>query len=256
MNDSDSEPWWTGFYDENLAAVLLDPAEGDEAERTAGFIEQVLGLEGSGRIFDQCCGTGRLSHALAARGYEVLGIDQAESYITRARETPLINGTPPRFETADAFAFVASPACDAVINWWTSFGYAADDDDNLRMLSTAFESLRPGGSIALDFMNAVQVYRNFQEEVISQRATPDGELKLTRSSRIDLATNTLHKVWCYELPDGGRIERPSAVRLYDPAALGRLLELAGFRQLRFFGDIDARPLELDSPRCIITARKP
>jgi hypothetical protein len=179
-------------------------------------------------------------------------MDLIPGYIQRAQQREPASANVPRFEVADAFVFKADPQCDVVFNWWTSFGYAEDDATNTLMIRRAWESLRPGGRYALDFMNVPGLYRHFLPHVV----TRCGEVTLLRESTLDLSASVIRKQWTYFLPDGRRVVHHSAVRLYDPAALRRMFEAAGFVDVTFFGDVDASPLTLNSPRCIITAHRP
>jgi SAM-dependent methyltransferase len=251
MNTPSDTPWWEIFYDENLADMLLEQTSPAEIERAADFLIQALGLSGGARVLDQCCGSGRLTWEMARRGFKMLGMDLIPGYIDRAQQRGSAASNAPQFEVADAFGFRADPPCDAVFNWWTSFGYADGDETNTLMLRRAWESLRPGGRYALDFMNVPGLYRHFLPHVV----TRNGEVTLVRESALDLAANVIRKQWTYFLPDGRRVVHHSNVRLYDPAALRRLFEAAGFSEIAFFGDLDASPLTLNSPRCIVTAKK-
>lgn len=244
-------PWWQTFYDENLADMLLEQTSAAEIARAAEFLIQTLKLQGGDSVLDQCCGSGRLTWEMSRRGHKMRGMDLIPAYIERAQQREARSDNAPRFEVADAFVFKAEPSCDAAFNWWTSFGYAEDDATNTLMLRRAWESLRPGGRYALDFMNVPGLYRNFLPHVI----TRCGEVTLIRESTLDLPANVIRKQWTYFMPDGRRVVHESAVRLYDPAALRRLFEAAGFTQVAFFGDVDASPLTLNSPRCIISARR-
>lgn len=245
-------PWWQTFYDANLADMLLEQTSPEEIARAAGFLTDVLALPAGAAVFDQCCGSGRLAGELADRGFAVCGIDLIPEYIRRARERSWAGTGTARFAVADAFEFTADPLCDGAFNWWTSFGYADDDETNTRMLRRARESLRPGARFALDFMNVPGLYRHFLPHVVTRNAG----VTLIRESTLDLASSVIRKQWTYFLPDGRSIVHHSAVRLYDPAALRSLFTAAGFVDIRFYGDTDASPLSLNSPRCIVTAINP
>lgn len=245
-------PWWQTFYDENLADMLLEQTSAAEISRAADFLIQALALRSGESVLDQCCGSGRLTWEMARRGYSMRGMDLIPGYIQRAQQREPASANVPCFEVADAFVFKADPPCDAVFNWWTSFGYAEDDAINTLMLRRAWESLRPGGRYALDFMNVPGLYRHFLPHVV----TRCGEVTLIRESTLDLSASVIRKQWTYFLPEGRRVVHHSAVRLYDPAALRRMFEAAGFADVTYFGDVDASPLTLNSPRCIITAHRP
>jgi SAM-dependent methyltransferase len=253
---SSRDAWWTTLYDGLLADVLLEGDDDEGIAHTIGFLERALALAPGARVFDQCAGVGRLAIPLAARGYEVEGCDLGEGYAARGVARAGAAGLSVDLHEADAFAYVASKPCAGAFNWWTSFGYAPTDRENARMLARAFESLAPGGRYALDFMNVPGVLHRFEPTVVTRRATPAGEVVLLRESRIDARSMCMEKRWIYLLPSGERIERQSRVRLYGPPELERLLEEVGFSDVTFHGDVDGRPLDLASPRCIAVARRP
>ena len=247
--------WWKSFYDENLAQVLLRPTEGKEAERTCEFLTRELGLKTGDRLFDQCCGNGRVGLALAQKGYQVLGIDLAESYINEANTKAQEKGLTAEFKAADAFEYQTPELCHGALNWWTSFGYAKTDEENLEMLRRASDSLLPDAIFALDYMNVPGIYRSFQPRVVNEVKTPEGPLKLERTSAIDFFNGRLNKLWVYTLADGEQITHESDTSLYSPEQLITLFFKAGFGEMRLFGDLDSSPLTLDSPRTIICGKK-
>lgn len=247
--------WWEGLYDELLADVLLERSDDDDVQ-TIRFLFDRLGLAAGQRAFDQCCGIGSLALPLAARGLSVVGVDQAAAYVERGQARAEARGLDVRLHAGDARAFVPDAPCDAAFNWWTSFGYSADDDDNQRMLARAFESLRPGGRFALDTMNLPGVLRGFQPSVVTRRETPRGEVTLVRETRLDLGQGMMHKTWTYFLPSGERVNHQSAVRLYLPHTLVALLEDVGFEDVTLYGSVGGDPLSLDGARCIAVARRP
>lgn len=253
---SEQGEWWKAFYDDLLAEVLLERNEPEEVARTAAYLERTLGLQPGDRVFDQCCGTGRLSIPLAQSGYEVTGFDLMPDYVARARAKAEDAGVQVELFAADAFEFSRSGAFAAGLNWWTSFGYAATDRENLCMLQCAHESLRPGGRFALDFMNTPGVLRHFQPEVVT-KATSDtlGEIELVRRSRVDVAAGVMNKTWTYRTSDGRVTKHESSVRMYDPPALCALFEAAGFSNVQVHGDLDGSAITLDSPRCIVSGER-
>ena len=257
--DDERSEWWRSFYDEAFAdAVLMND---DAAEAQAAFLVEALELERGARVFDQCCGTGRLVLPLARRGLDVVGADLAEAYVARARERAGAEGLACDLRVADAFTHVVDPPCDGAFNWHTSFGYARDDAKNVEMLRRAYESLRPGGRFALDFPNVAGVMRGFQGAIV-QRATVEqgtgaqGELLVVRESTLRLDEGLLDQRWTYVSPSGARHERRGATRLYLPHELRRLTEEAGFVDVRTFGDLDSSPVTLASPRSVVLARRP
>jgi SAM-dependent methyltransferase len=64
-----------------------------------------------GRVLDLCCGAGQISHLLADRGYDVVGLDESASLIEFARK----NAPNSHFEVADAKSFSLSNRFQAAI---------------------------------------------------------------------------------------------------------------------------------------------
>jgi SAM-dependent methyltransferase len=248
--------WWQSLYDDLVAELILVRKDEEELAATVSFLLHLLQLGPGTTVFDQCCGIGSLAVPLARAGCRVIGVDQCSGYIDRARvATAGPDCSPCSFHVADAFDFVAPVACDAGFNWATGFGNA-DDQRNARMLTCAFQSLRPGGRFALDYQHVPRVLRDFQGCLVHRLAGADGETVVLRESRADLAAGALVQRWTFLLPDGRRIERHSAVRLYLPHVLGDLMRSAGFVDIRYHGGVAGEPLGLDSPRCIAIGTRP
>ena len=74
---------------------------------------------GSGRILDAYCGIGTISLPLAARGFEVIGIERHPSSITQANENAERNGLAShcRFVQGDVDQCLSQelPRCDALV---------------------------------------------------------------------------------------------------------------------------------------------
>lgn len=240
--------WWRELYKNDVADLLLERRSDRENRALAKQIADLLALEPGARVLDQCCGTGGIAAALGDLGFAVVGVDQAASYIDRARRRA------PRAELrcADADGFVADPPCAGAFNWGTSFGYGATDEDNRRMLRAAFASLEPGGRFALDVMALPGVLRGFQEVMVDRR----GELHLIRRTAVDLERGLMRKQWTFLHPERETVTRESAIRLYLPHQIGGLLAGVGFADLEYFAAPDRRALTIDAPRCVILARRP
>jgi SAM-dependent methyltransferase len=254
-NKPEDIAWWEELYDDLLADILLENTNENEIAETVHFLIEALDLGPGASVFDQCCGTGRLSIPLARKGYSVTGVDLIESYIERSRQKNDVAGLNARFHVGDAFEFKCDALCDGGFNWWTSFGYKISDLENVKMLQRARDSLQPGAAFALDYMNVPGVLKHFKPAVVTEGFERSGaRLQLIRKSRCDLELGVLHKEWNYQLDNGQQVQHHSMVRLYDPPALKRLFEIAGFTNIRVFGDLDSSSITLNSPRCIVVGQ--
>lgn len=238
--------WWADFYNDVIAELFLVRDGTAELD----FLQERLALRPGARVFDQCCGIGNLAIGLAKRGVQAVGADLCAPYIERAAKAAA--GLPCAFHAADAFEFRTQAPCDGAFNWYSSFAYADDDARNLEMLRRAFESLRPGGRYAVDFLNAPAVYRGFKPRM--ERS--GGGARVVRDCSLDLLRGRLEQRWTTTDAAGRTSERRSSVKLYPPHQLGELLRAAGFCDIELLGSIAGEPVDVDSPRCIALGRKP
>lgn len=236
-----SEVWWEAFYDEDYRVHFLEEVPAAALD----FLVEVLELEPPSRLFDQCCGSGRMSLALARRGFSAVGVDQASGYIEQATR----QGQPlAEFYVGDARHFVSPQLCDGGFNFHSSFGYFPRDSDNFAMLECAARSLRSGARFVLDFTNTLGILENFQERLISP--LEDGG-HLQRLSQLDWERGMLEQRWDFFQASGeGLRSHSSRIRLYMASQLGELLRAAGFSPLRLMGNYDGSPYQPTSPRLI------
>lgn len=253
--------WWKDFFDDDYARYGLGATDPQVIEQIVGFLISTLYLApGSNQtVFDQCCGVGRLSLPLAARGFRVVGVDQVKSYVEQASREAASRELDCAFHCADAGEFVSPKPCDAAFNWFTSFGYSADDTQNIRMMQRVFDSLKPGGRFVLDYLNFPRMFANMQPGIISRPkldGTPLEGLIVLQESKPDFLRGMMESDWTVIYPDGRRTVRHLATRMYLPGDLVRMLKQAGFVEPKLYGWIDGEPSAHTSKRCIVSARKP
>ena len=239
------QAWWSSFFDEAVAGLILSELRPGELD----FLVEKLNLQPGHRIFDQCCGWGRVAGPLARRGYSVIGVDAS---------LPLIKAGASRWSDGDisllhrdAADYVASPKCDAAINLYTSFGCSTDDLCNLRVLKRLAESLKPGGRLLLDLMNPHRVLNGFQP--IFRQEKPCGTV-VERKSELRDEKTALFQDWLFQLKNGERFQRSGVTRLYTEDEVESLLKRAGCKPMDIFGDFKGSEFGPESERMIWLAR--
>src|ERR1700730_12558757 len=98
----------------------------EEAKHTiqeVDFLEKAIPLRPNDKILDLCCGNGRHSIELMARGFEVTGLDLSPEMLQRATEGAKKRGLSLPLIEADMEDFQASADYDVVISMFQSFGY-------------------------------------------------------------------------------------------------------------------------------------
>jgi SAM-dependent methyltransferase len=96
-----------------------------------------------GFVLDVGCGTGENALYLAARGYDVVGIDGAPTAIEKARAKAKERGISARFEVADALDLpIPKRPFDTVID--SGLFHVFSDDDRMAFRESLASVMRPG----------------------------------------------------------------------------------------------------------------
>ncbi len=139
--------WFRRDFDHPLYFRIYRDKEIDALEEGPALV-RALGLPAGSRVLDLPCGWGRLNPFLQRASYEVIGGDLSPLNLQRhAREhpTPLVR--------LDLRCLPFRDACaDGVLCAYTSWGYFARDEENLRQLQEFARVLRPNGVLVLDLV--------------------------------------------------------------------------------------------------------
>ncbi|MEU6501153.1 methyltransferase domain-containing protein [Streptomyces californicus] len=246
MHWYEDDALWSDF-----APTMFPPAR---AESAAALVDgsPLLDFPPGTRVLDLCCGPGLFVVPLAARGYEVTGVDLSPSMLERARAACDAAGAKARLERADMLTYREPEAFDVVLNVFTSFGYFEAAEDNLRVLRNARESLAPGGRLLVDVMG---------KEVLAgwigrPKAVdlPDGSYVVQRDTVLD-SWRRLRTDWTLVR---GTTARTASITswLYSAAELHALFEEAGFTDVECFGGFDASGYDQESDRLVVRGRRP
>src|SRR5581483_2908121 len=117
-------------------------------------------------VLDLGCGSGGHALRLAARGYEVLGVDRSERMLSRARQKANALGLRERvlFHCADMRALELERCFDSVVVLFAALGYQATNGDVLAALRTSRAHLAPGGILVFDVWYGPAVLRERPEQ--------------------------------------------------------------------------------------------
>jgi cyclopropane fatty-acyl-phospholipid synthase-like methyltransferase len=138
------QPWWQTLFS-GLALESL-PAWSTEAQTRAeaDFLVQVLEPRPGARLADVPCGNGRLTLPLAARGFDLTGVDLTAALVDEATRAARERGVPAVFERRDMRDLPWEAAFDGAFCAGNSFGYF-DDAGTRAFLRAVHRILRPGG---------------------------------------------------------------------------------------------------------------
>jgi len=241
-------PWFKSWFDSAYYHKLYAHRSEQEA---ADFIDElIIHLQPTEHavMLDVGCGNGRHCRQLAAKGFNVTGIDLALSSIKHAKkyETSLL-----RFFQHDMRKSFGNNHFDYVFSFFTSFGYFKDDRENQRVIRNMVNALKPGGVLVFDYINAEYTAKHL---VPSEEKEIDGIIySITRwmddkyfFKKIMIDDNQL----------GEDLEYTEQVARFDLKDLEFMFTVNYLEIVKVYGDY--RLSEYDrkkSPRLIIVARK-
>jgi SAM-dependent methyltransferase len=228
---------------------FYEPWLDDElSDAQADRIWEILELAGGAEVLDVPCGHGRIANRLAAKGARVTGVDADALFLERAREDGAARGVDVEYVHGDMRELPWRERFDAVVNWFTSFGYF-DDEANRAWLETVLRTLKPGGRLAIDVHSRDVFMRNRVPAAVFER---DGDLVVDRFS-FDVMTGR-EKTERWHVRDGAVRKTEYSVRFYTFTELRDLLLGVGFASVDAVGH-DGIPLSLDSRRMIVIATR-
>ncbi len=236
----------------NLQRTYLDGRHYDLAY--SNFTEDVDFWVGQakrygGPVLEIACGTGRITMPLAKEGYEVTGIDLAESMLEQAERNSQEQGLEIEWVKADMRDFRLGKDFPLIICPGQSISRLLTIEDIERCLAAVREHLAPGGRFIMELYNPSLEILSREESERSpflEYDHPDGEgkVRVDFSSLYEKATQLQHLTLHYSLP--GVDEQPTErvrIRMYFPQELDALLKYNGFEVVEKYGDFDGKAFE-------------
>lgn len=246
--------WYETFFDQHYLQGFTVFTTPEITQRQVDFIVKALHLPPPGKILDLGCGAGRHSLALGAHGYQVVGYDLSAELLAVARQQGDQQWFPIEFVQGDMRELPYIAEFDAVINYFSSFGYF-DDADNARVLERIARALKPQGKLLLDLINRDAALPH----LATRRWWPgEDDLLLLEEVHYDPMLSRFTNTWTLIQADGSRYTfPPMQVRTYALHELVALLDQAGLNLLEVYGSEHGDSFHpLESPRIIVLAQKP
>ncbi len=227
-----SRDWWcrifNAIYLKTDGDVVNDPRI---TSKEVDAVCDILSLSPQDRILDLCCGQGRHTLELAARGFaHVEGLDRSRHLVQKARQGAKSLGLPTKFREGDARKLPHRPdEFDSVLILGNSLGYFDSIQDDLRVLEEVARVLKPWGRLLIDLADGEYLKEHFQKRswewidrelfVCRERSlSADGERLVSR----EVVTH---------VSKGVVADQFYAERLYSRERICSLLEQAGFSEV-------------------------
>ena len=231
--------WYERFF-EGVSLELWEKAiPKEKTEDECEMIERVLQPPPGGRLLDVPCGPGRHLAALAAKGYQMIGVDISGEAIDRARELLVREGLEAELACFDMTELPATEAVDAAYCMGNSFGYFNKGQTQRFLQSVARSMKRKAGfllntSIAAESILTAMDEKNWLEI--------DDILFLIENS-YNTAKSCMDSRFIF-IKDG-EVERKSAVHyVFTVSEIQEMLREAGFHVKASFSSPRLAPYEV------------
>ena len=219
-------------------------------QQEVSFIIETLRLAPTAKILDLYCGYGRHAIELAKAGYDVLGVDGTQDFITIAQQKAAKADVPISFAQADMRELTYVDQFDAVINMFAAFGYFSDDENAL-VLKNIATALHTDGLLLMDLLNREWMARSNLNRYWRH---PSGEYVLSYKAELQHGTAKMKREVVNQV-NGQKLRFEFDLRTYSLLEMESLLRNSGLRIRETFGNFDQAPYQPDSPRLIILAQK-
>ena len=150
-------PWFQEWFDTRYYYELYSYRDSSEASI---FIDSIIGhMQPSpcSFIIDVGCGEGRHAKYLAAKKFNVTGLDLSQASIQKAKQA---ESERLHFFRHDMRIPFGKSQYDFVFNFFTSFGYFEKMSDNENVIRNMSNALRRGGTLLLDYVNVFPAEKN------------------------------------------------------------------------------------------------
>jgi SAM-dependent methyltransferase len=241
----ENKAFWSELYPFLFPEGRLAAAEA-EIEK----IVRLIDFNGKA-ILDLGCGPGRHAVAFARKAYEVTGVDLSSFLLQKAKARARQAGVAVEWIRKDMRAFVRPRAFDLTISLFTSFGYFAAENDDLKVLRNVQRSLKTGGILVMDLLGKELLAKRFQATLSHELA--DGSLLIERHQIVG-DWSRVRNEWIYLRKGKAKTFRFEVTSYSGQELKGRLRE-AGFKRIQLYGDLEGIEYGYDAKRLIAVAWK-
>ncbi|HEY7290055.1 MAG TPA: class I SAM-dependent methyltransferase [Vicinamibacterales bacterium] len=240
--------WFASWFDSPYYHELYAHRSDTEAALFVDRLVHELQPYPNADALDLGCGAGRHARQLATHGLRVTGLDLSGASIDAARR---FTNERPRFAQHDMRLPFGSKAFDYVFNLFTSFGYFENPQEHLAVVRNMAASLRRGGRLVLDYLNAEYAAAHQVRSDVVER-----DLARYRIERWSDEGHLFKRILVDLRGSNDRFEHVERVARFSLADFAFMFALYGLTIESVFGDYALTPFDpMASPRLVLVATK-
>jgi SAM-dependent methyltransferase len=242
--------WWRTFFTGTPVDMWLQAVPPEMTRQEADFLDKVLHLSPPAKILDVPCGGGRHSLELAARGFQVTGVDLSTDFLTAARKGAAERGLAVAWEQRDMRDLPWRGEFDGAFCLGNSFAYL-DNQGNADFLKAVAAALKPGARFVL---NTGTCAETILPTYVERPWYPLGNLYFLIQNHYDHTRSRLETE--YTFIRDGRVETLRGFQcVYTYHQLAGLLENAGFHEIDGYASVSQEPYRLGARELFLVATK-
>ncbi|HEY2091697.1 MAG TPA: class I SAM-dependent methyltransferase [Thermoanaerobaculia bacterium] len=236
--------WYQEWFGEEYLELYSHRDE-EEARRQVAFFREQAGDVG-GAVLDLACGMGRHVSELRSAGYRAVGCDLSFTLLRTGLLEYGEYGAMPVARADMRQLPYCSASFAALVNFFTSFGYFATEEENEHVVEEMARVLEPDALFLFDYLN---VHRELEKLVQRERrSTPLGEVEIERW--FDSSDHSFNKRITI-----GQKRYMERVRGYELSEISKMFAACRLSIRSAFGDFDGNPFAATSPRLILVGTK-
>ena len=239
--------WFKEWFDSVFYHQLYANRSEKEAINFIDALLEQLMPAANASMLDLGCGAGRHAKYLASKAFNVTGLDLAASSIRTAKKFESSNL---HFATHDMRNPFGKNCFDYVFNFFTSFGYFKNNEENHQVIRNIHQSLKPGGLLVLDYLNA-----EFAEQRLVAEEAKEIDGIVYHISRWMDEKFFYKKIVIDNMP-GKQSEFTEQVAKFNLNDFDYLFDSNGLQLEKVYGDYNLNEYDSEkSPRMILIGRK-
>lgn len=214
------------------------------------------GIE-DGLVLDLGCGTGSMTELLAAAGYDMIGVDNAEEMLEIAMEKREASGHDILYLLQDMREFELYGTVRAIVSICDSLNYILDEDDLLEVFRLANNYLDPKGLFVFDF-NTTYKYRDILGDTTIAEAREECSFIWDNYFYEEEGINEYELSLFVREGDGDLYRRYRETHLqkaYDLDTIRRLVEESGLTYITAYDAFTLDAPTAESERICVIARE-
>jgi SAM-dependent methyltransferase len=264
----------TGALFDEISSYWEEIADANATEKQVNFVKKHVAAVGL--VLDLGCGNGRHAVAMGKSGYDMVGLDVSLHLLETAKTKAAQAGV--RLGLVRAYMrFLPFQSCtfSAVVSLDSSFGYLPSEEEDLKSFGEVARTLAAGGFVLVDVFNRDRIVQRYGKKLVfgfwsrffgllpklpwlaglfRWREYPSFWLLQKRSANAE--SGLLRDLWVFRDKKTGKITvTEHIIRLYGFSQLKTLVERAGLRVLKTFGNYEREEYKLVSSRLILIAVK-